>query len=116
MRVRIAIGVGGGVAAVCVWEVLASRLFVWMGGLSAYFPTPWITWWLYFHQPRINGSTLTYLIISGLITALPLLLVMGIVVAALRINNRQPSLWGSTDFATRREMDRGGIKTKGELF
>lgn len=29
---------------------------------------------------------------------------------------RQPDLWGSTGFATRREMERGGIKTKVKLF
>jgi hypothetical protein len=34
----------------------------------------------------------------------------------LRRNVRQPSLWGSTGFADRREMDRGGVKTRGKLF
>ena len=39
----MAIGITAIVAAMGAWTVLASRLFVWMGGLSAYFPSPWVT-------------------------------------------------------------------------
>lgn len=72
MRIRILIYASA--AAICVWTVLASRLFVWMGGLSAYFPSPWATWWRYARQPRIDGSTLLYLIGSGIAAALPIVL------------------------------------------
>jgi type IV secretion system protein VirD4 len=62
--------------------VLASRLFVWMGGLSADFPSPWVTWWRYARQPRLDGSTLLYLIASGIIAALPIGLLAVVVIAA----------------------------------
>jgi type IV secretion system protein VirD4 len=76
--------------AVCAWTVLASRLFVWMGGLSAYFPSPWVTWWRYARQPRIDGSTLLYLIVSGIIAALPIgLLAAAIIAAYLRRRPRR---------------------------
>jgi len=104
------------VVAVGAWTVMASRLFVWMGGLSAYFPSPWITWWRYAHQPRINGSTVAYLIASGLITALPILLIVVIVVAVLRSGTRRPSLYGKTGWADRREMRRGGIRSERSPF
>ena len=47
VRKRIAIGIAAVVIAIGAWTVLASRLFVWMAGLSAYFPSPWVTWWRY---------------------------------------------------------------------
>lgn len=116
MKVRITIAVVAGIVAIGVWTVLASRLFVWMGGLGEYFPSPWITWWRYARQSRIGGSTMIYLIASGLVTAVPILLVVLVVVLSLRSGSSQPDLWGKTGFATRREMERGGIKTKGKLF
>jgi type IV secretion system protein VirD4 len=72
------------VAATCGWTVLASRLFVWAGGLSIYFPAPYTTWWRYVH-PGISQTTLLYLIGSGIAAAVPIvLLTVAIIVAIVR--------------------------------
>jgi type IV secretion system protein VirD4 len=89
MKIRIAIALAAGAAGLSVWTVLASRMFVWMGGLSGYFPSPWITWWRYARQSRIDGSTLTYLIASGIIAALPIGLLAAAVTAAYRRRRRR---------------------------
>lgn len=84
MRLCIAICAGAVVAAIGAWTVLAGRLFVWMGGLSTYFPSPWATWWRYACQPRIDGSTLTYLIMSAVAAAVPIVLLGALVIYFLR--------------------------------
>jgi type IV secretory pathway TraG/TraD family ATPase VirD4 len=113
MRVRITIGAISIVAAIGVWTILASRLFVWMGGLSAYFPSPWVTWWRYARQPRIDGSTLVYLIASGIVAAIPILLtVAALLYGAVKISSRRsrrPSLYGETAWASPEEMVEGGM-------
>jgi type IV secretion system protein VirD4 len=84
VRTRIAIYAGAIVAAIGVWTVLASNLFVWMGRLSAYFPMPLVTWWSYATQPRIAGTTLFYLIASAIVAAVPLVLIGIAIVLVLR--------------------------------
>ena len=91
MRARITFGATVIIMAVAAWTVLASRLFVWMGGLSSYFPTPWVTWWRYARQPRMDGSTLGYLIASGTIAALPIGL-LGTAVLTAHLRNRRRRL------------------------
>lgn len=83
MRALTAIG-GSAVAAVLAWTVLASRLFVWVGRLTAYFPYPWTTWWLYATQPSVPRLTLLYLIGSGVVAALPIVLFATAAVIAYR--------------------------------
>lgn len=112
----IAAGCVGAVIVVTAWTVLASHLFVWIGGLRPYFPWPLTTWWRYVRHPVIDGRTAVYLAASGVLAAVPILLIILAVTLALRSRSRQPDLWGTTWFATRREMDRGGIKTRGKLF
>jgi type IV secretion system protein VirD4 len=77
MMVRVALyigaGCGGIVAAIAAWTVIASRLFVWMGGLSAFFPSPWTTWWRYLQHPVLSGPTQAFLLASGILAALPII-------------------------------------------
>jgi hypothetical protein len=103
-------------AAVGAWTVLASRLFVWMGGVSANFPSPWVTWWRYARQPVIDGSTMLYLIASGIIATVPVLLVatlIGLVIQ--RMMSRAASLYGKTGWATKAQMKTGGLQLRDEL-
>lgn len=78
MRI-FAIVINAFVASVVIWTILASRLFVWVGGLSSSFPSPWTTWWRYAH-PGISIQTKTYLIGSGIAAAIPILVVGWIVI------------------------------------
>lgn len=112
----IAAGAAGIALVVTAWTVLASHLFVWIGGLWAHFPWPLTTWWRYARHPIIDGKTAIYLAASAVLAAIPIVLIILAVVLGLRSGSRQPDLWGTTWFATRREMDRGGIKTRGKLF
>lgn len=116
MKVRIAIGAVAVVAAITVWTVVASHLFVWMADLSDYFPSPRTTWWRYARHPHVDSSTALYLIASAILAAIPILVALAGVWGATRQNTRQPKVWGSSDFADRHEMDRGGIKTREKLF
>lgn len=116
MTRMIAAGCAAAVVVVTSWTVLASYLFVWIGGLWPYFPRPLATWWRYARHPVIDGKTALYLAASGILAAAPILLIILAIRCKLRSGSRQPDLWGKTWFATRREMDRGGIKTRGKLF
>jgi hypothetical protein len=117
VRMRIAICACGIVVAVGAWTAMASRLFVWMGSLSAHFPSPWWTWWRYARQPRIDGSTLVYLIASGIVAALPVLLIgAALVYGTIKIFSRRPSLYGETGWANLREMRRSGIRSERSPF
>jgi type IV secretion system protein VirD4 len=86
--------IAGGILAIAsaigAWTVMASRMFVWMGGISAYFPSPWVTWWQYARQSKINGSTMLYLVASGIIAALPIAFVLTIAVVAYIRRLRKP--------------------------
>ncbi len=84
MRTRIAIFAGALIGAIGAWTVLASRLFVWVGGLSAYFPSPWTTWWRYAMHPHVAGPTLLYLIGSGIAAAVPILALGALVILVVR--------------------------------
>lgn len=70
MRI-VALTAGAVSMVLCAWTVLASHLFVWVGGLSAHFPSPWATWWRYAHH-GISQTTLLYLIGSGVAAAVPI--------------------------------------------
>jgi type IV secretion system protein VirD4 len=73
MRTRIALCAGAILVAIGAWTVMASRLFVWIAGLSGYFPSPWTTWWRYVQHPMAGRTTLPYLVVSGIGAALPLI-------------------------------------------
>jgi hypothetical protein len=116
VRKRIAIGAGAIAAAIGTWTVLASRLFVWMGGLSAYFPSPWVTWWRYARQPVIDGSTLLYLIASGIIAAVPIVLISALIGLIIqRMMRRSASLYGKTGWSTKAQMKTGGLQLRDQL-
>lgn len=96
-------GAGAVVVAAGGWTILASRLFVWVGGLAAYFPAPYTTWWRYAH-PGISQMTLLYLIGSGLAAALPILALGTLVVTVARRVIRR----GRTDPIRRGTSDNHG--------
>lgn len=117
MKAKIVMGATAGVVALCAWMVMASRFFVAIAGLSIYFPSPWVTWWQYASQGHVDGSTVVYLVVSALITAVPLTLIGFLVVMILiRVGSKKEKLWGETGFAKIAEMDKGGIKTKEKIF
>lgn len=84
MKARIAICAGAIVVAIGTWTALASWLFVWIGGLFAYFPMPLWTWWTYAMQPTHAGWTLVYLVWSGIAAAVPILVICVLMVLILR--------------------------------
>lgn len=69
------------VAIGAAWTVMASRLFVWMASLSAYFPSPWATWWGYATQPAPDRWTIILLTASGIVAGLPLVLIACLIIA-----------------------------------
>jgi type IV secretion system protein VirD4 len=89
MRTRIALCAGALIAAIGAWTVMASRLFVWIAGLSGYFPSPWTTWWRYAMHARVAGLTLLYLIGSGIAAALPILGLGALVMLVIRRARRR---------------------------
>ncbi len=78
------IGIVAALLAAAVWTVAASWLFVLIGGLFAYFPHPWTTWWIYQQQPDIDRWTKIYLAISGVAAAIPLALIAILVATQLQ--------------------------------
>lgn len=70
--IKVGLGLGAILALAAFWVVAASMLFVWAGGLGAYFPHPYTTWLLYSQQPNIDKWTKIYLAGSGAVAALPL--------------------------------------------
>lgn len=70
------------------WLVGASYLFVWVGGLSAYFPHPYTTWLLYARQPNIDKWTKLYLAGSGLVAAVPVALIVVVCVRLIKPSKR----------------------------
>lgn len=111
MRRRIGICVCAAAVAAAVWTVIASRVFVWMGGLSYSFPSPWTTWWLYAGQTRIDGPTLLYLAASGIMAAVPFGLIVALTLMIVYRKNNQPALWGNNSFANHTDMSKGGVRT-----
>ncbi len=113
----IAICTGAAVAVIGAWTVLASRLFVWIGGLSAHFPSPWGTWWRYAWHTQIDSLTLAYLVASGVIAALPILLIgVAVAILILRRMRKSSALYGETGWATETQMRAGSISASQKPF
>lgn len=73
---RIAAGTLTAIACLgMMWLVIASRIFVWMAGLSQDFPSPWTTWWLYGHQPDPDKWTKLYLGASAVLASVPVVMI-----------------------------------------
>ncbi len=75
----------GGMGAIgLLWTIASSWMFVWMGGLFLAFPRPWVTWWLYALSDPIDQWTKLYLVVSGILAAVPIAFVGVLVGYAIR--------------------------------
>lgn len=104
-------------AAIGIWTVLASHLFVWAGGLSKFFPSPWTTWWRYARHPVIDNITLAYLVGSGILATLPFALI-GMAMWRMRRRGMEDKreVFGKTDWSDANKMRSNGVTTKRRPF
>lgn len=116
MRTRIGMCAVAGIVVISTWTALASWLFVWMAGLFEYFPLPLVTWWQYTQQSPLAGSTLFYLIASGLIAGLPSLPLI-LVVARKKLWRQPrpfPNVHGSARWAGEADIRHAGLIGHGD--
>lgn len=71
------------IVLVSAWTVAASFLFVWMGGLQAFFPLPLTTWWLYALSGSHDKVTRINLLLSFWGAAIPITILAGIPIRLL---------------------------------
>jgi type IV secretion system protein VirD4 len=76
-------------AAVALWTVAASMLFVWLGHLGLYYRTPLTTWWTYALQPGMDKWTHLYLGLTGGVAAIPILAVLGLLAWVCRPSRKK---------------------------
>jgi hypothetical protein len=103
-------------AAIAVWSIEASWVFVALGRLDGQLDDPSIAWWDYAIAGP-DGWTMLLLIISG---AVPLLIV-GTVIFGLRRMTRacrrfRRPLYGDSTWASDLDMRDGGIRSSGSPF
>jgi hypothetical protein len=108
--------VAGAILTFVAWNVLASAIICWMSDKMDLFVFPWWQWWQC--APRLGNSIWGSVeIVASAAVATMLFGAIGVRLwPMLRGYVRQPKIWGTTNFADRRDMDRGGIKTKRKLF
>lgn len=106
--------------AIVTWECLASLSFLWLLDLWNAYPWPdklWM-WVRYFLDGTPNRLVHRWLPISGIIAALPIVV---IVLAKVQRHfdgrrTNQGELYGKSDFAGRQDMREGGINTTKRPF
>jgi hypothetical protein len=103
-------------AAIAVWSVGASWVFVVLGRLDGQLDDPWIAWWDYAIAGP-DGWTTLLLIVSG---AVPLLVVGTVIFGLWRLRRacrrfRRP-LYGDSTWASDADMRDGGIQSSGSPF
>ena len=103
-------------AAITVWSVAASLVFVALGGLDGQLEHPWVAWWDYaLAEPE--GWTTSLLTVSGTV---PLLVAGTVIFGVWRLRHFcrrfRRSLYGDSTWATDAEMRDGGIRSSGGPF
>ena len=103
-------------AAVAVWSVAASWVFVALGRLDGQLRHPWVAWWDY-AIAKPDGWTTLLLAVSAVI---PLLSVGALIFGVWRFRHfcrrfRRP-LYGDSTWATEAEARDGGIRSSGSPF
>jgi hypothetical protein len=118
MRVLIAAAVVALATVLAIWLALASMAFLWVLGFWLVYPWPdrlWM-WARYATEAPPNAIVHRWLIISGIVAALPLVAI-GVLVIAWRM--RKPpgaAVYGRTGWATQAQMQAGGLSTDRRPF
>ena len=103
---RIARGAASIAVSVVVWTLLASAAFVWLGNV------PWNCWFYYAVPWPETFWDRAYLVISGLMASAP----FGLVVQFWWHNlGSKPAVYGTTGWATPRQMQTGGLHLRDKL-
>jgi hypothetical protein len=102
-------------AALAVFTVAASLVFVSLAGLWGAYPYPFVAWPVYLWYEGGDPATRLWLIVSaGLVIALALTCAGGFVYRRYQTRGECP-LYGTTEWASRAERERGGFRETGGL-
>jgi hypothetical protein len=119
VRIRILAVVVALAAVLSAWTALASMALLWVLGFWGIYPWPtklWM-WARYALEAPPNAIVDRWLIISGIVAALPLL-ATGVLLIALirRVMATSASLYGKTAWATPAQMRAAAISTDRTAF
>lgn len=111
---------GASLAAVILlpvgWMAAASAIYCAMTGNMDLYRFPWTQWAQAAPWWRLNGWMTLSVCLSAAIPTIVLLICAYGIVRRLFFGLRQPSLYGKTGWADRKEMQRGGIKSERTPF
>lgn len=104
-------------AAPVAWLATASLLFVWVLGFWRVYPWPdrlWM-WARYAIEAPPNTIVHRWLVISGIVAALPLVLIGCLIISPGSKRGSLP-VYGNSDWATGQQMKSGGISSDRRPF
>jgi hypothetical protein len=104
-------------AAIVTWLSTASLMFLWVLGFWSVYPWPrrlWM-WAVYAIDAPPNAIVHRWLLITGILAAMPLLLILCLVIACLS-KRKAPEVYGKTGWATPKQMNNGGIASRDKPF
>lgn len=111
--IGIVIGMFGAAAAVCAWIVSASFLYCLLSRHTDQFVFPFDQWLEVVPNWTINGWTKAYVVISA---AVPLIIVFLLCRAHLGKLKQKAGLYGTTGWASDKNMQTSGIRSKRSPF